>query len=86
MNTPHENPDTDDEEISVKVTVQSRSSCVLLTYFFYNGKIYCLLNELLKMGEEDYDSDGTAKMVVSEMSKTLGLTRTQLAKKLLHFR
>ena len=69
-----------------KVTVQSRSFTVLLTYFFYEGKIYCLLNSLLKMGEEDYDSEGTARMIISEMSKTLGLTRTQLSKKLLHFR
>ena len=69
-----------------KVTVQSRSYTVLLTFFFVNGRIYCLLNSLLKMGEDDYDSAGTARMVVSAMKETLGLTRTQLAKKLLHFR
>ena len=69
-----------------KVTVQSRSYTVLLTFFFVNGKIYCLLNSLLKMGEDDYEIAGTARMVVAEMRKTLGITRTQLAKKLLHFR
>ena len=68
------------------MTVQSRSFTVLLTYFFYEGKIYCLLNSLLKMGEDNYNSAGTARMIVSEMSKALGITRTQPSKKLLHFR
>ena len=69
-----------------KVTVQHRSYTVLLTFFFFEGKIYNLLNSLLKMGEEDYDSSGTARLVINNMMVTLGLTRTQLARLQLHFR
>jgi hypothetical protein len=69
-----------------KVTVQHRSYTVLLTFFFHEGSIFCLLNSLLKMNEEDYDAVGTARMVVNSQKETLGLTRTQLANKLLHFR
>jgi hypothetical protein len=69
-----------------KVTIQHRSFTVLLTFFFYGGKIYCVLNSLLKMAEEDYNATGTARMVVNNMKETLGLSRTQLASKLLHFR
>ena len=69
-----------------KVTVQHRSYTVLMTFFFNEGKIYCFLNSLVKMAEDDYDSRGTAKMVVDQLKETMGLTRTQLATKLLHFR
>lgn len=69
-----------------KVTVQHRSFTVLLTFFFHLGRIYCLLNSLIKMNEEDYDAVGTAVMVVANLRETLGLTRTKLANKLLHFR
>ena len=47
-----------------KVTVQHRSFTVLLTLFFVDGKIYCALNDLLTMKEDDYDARGTAAMVV----------------------
>ena len=76
-------------EISVtldKVTVQHRSFTVLLTLFFVDGKIYCVLNDLLTMKEDDYDARGTAAMVVRCLKETLGLSRTQLAKRLVHFR
>ena len=69
-----------------KVTVQHRSFMVLLTLFFVNGKIYCALNDLLTMKEDDYDARGTAAMVVRSLKETLGLSRTQLAKRLVHFR
>ena len=69
-----------------KVTVQHRSYTVLITFFFNEGKIYCFLNSLVKMAEDEYDASGTAKMVVNQLKETLGLTRTQLATKLLHFR
>ena len=66
-----------------KVTVQHRSFTVLLTLFFVDGKIYCALNDLLTMKE---DARGTAAMVVRSLKETLGLSRTQLAKRLVHFR
>ena len=52
------------------VTVQLRSFTVLLTFFFRNGKIFCLLNSVLKMGEDDYDSAGTASMVVRSLKES----------------
>ena len=69
-----------------KVTIQHRTFTVLLSFFFYEGSIYCLLNDLLKMEDDDYDGPGTAGMVVRSLMLTLGLTRTQLASILVHFR
>jgi hypothetical protein len=68
-----------------KVTIHHRSFTVLLTFFFYNGLIYCTLNELFMMKSDSYDSRGTAEMVVRSLKETLGLTRTQLATVLVHF-
>ena len=69
-----------------KVTVQHRSYTVLLSFFFYDGSIYCLLNALLKMEEADYNAEGTATLIVNCLKETLGLSRTQLANLLVHFR
>ncbi len=38
------------------------------------------------MSEDKYDARDTAKMVVTSLKVTLGLSRTQLASKLVHFR
>ena len=75
-------------EISVtldKVTVQRTSYTVLLTYFFWEGKIHVLLNSLMVMKPGEYDSEGTARAVVKELMATLGISRAQLAIILLHF-
>jgi hypothetical protein len=69
-----------------KVTVQHRSFTVLITFFFYDGALYSLLNELIIMKEEDYDARGTATFVTKSMKESLGLSRTQLATLLKHFR
>ena len=64
-------------ELSVtldKVTIQHRTFTVLLCFFFYEGSIYCLLNDLLKMEDDDYNDPGTAGMVVCCLVLTLGLT------------
>ena len=68
-----------------KVTVQSRSFTVLLSFFFYHGRIHCLLNDLINMDPEDYDSAGTARFISEKLQATLGYTRTKLSEKLLHF-
>ena len=76
------------EEISVtldKVTVQRVSYTVLLTYFFCEGKIHILLNSLMVMKSDEYDSEGTARAVVKELAETLGISRIRLADILLHF-
>lgn len=69
-----------------KVTIQHRTFTVLVCFFYYKGSIYCLLNDLLQMSEDKYDARDTAKMVVTSLKVTLGLSRTQLASKLVHFR
>ena len=54
-----------------KVTVQHRSFTVLFTFFFINGKIFCLLNILIAMKEDKYNVSGTAKMVVFSCNTTI---------------
>ena len=76
------------EDIAVtldKVTVQRISYTCLLTYYFHNGVIYCFLNKLMIIGEDDYDSPGTARAVVEALMETLGLTKTRLSNLLRHF-
>ena len=69
-----------------KVTVQRRSFTVLLTFFFLDGRIYCLLNGLISMKEDEYDSGGTAKMVVEKLRATLGMDRFGVTDKMVHCR
>ena len=45
-----------------KVTVQHRSFTVLLTFFFMDGKIFCLPNSLITVKEDEYNANGTVKM------------------------
>ena len=66
------------EEIAVtldKVTIQRVSYTALLTYFFYNGVIYVILNKLYTMRVDEYDSEGTARAAVQHLTETLGITR-----------
>ena len=62
-----------------KVTVQRRSYTVVVTFFFYDGHIHVILNKLQKLGTLDYDGNGMAKMLVSVLTETLGITETKLA-------
>ena len=39
-----------------------------------------ILNKLQKLGTLDYDGNGTAKMLISALTETLGVTETKLAK------
>ena len=68
-----------------KVTVQRTSYTVILTYFFRDGVIYILLNKLLVMKVDEYDSEGTARAVVDALVGTLGISRARLSDILLHF-
>ena len=67
-----------------KVTVGHISYMVILTYFFYKGRIHICLNSLEKMQEEDYDGPGTASMLVKVLRESTGWSRPQLAQKLVH--
>lgn len=68
-----------------KVTVFSKSYTVLITYYFFRAKIYAIVNELHHMNETEYDSEGTARMVVEALLRTLGISRTRLIEILRHF-
>ena len=56
-----------------------------MTYFFCEGKLHCILNKLHKNTTDDYDSKGTAAMVIKVLCETLGLTKEKLSKMLVHF-
>ena len=57
----------------------SPSYTVIMTYFFFNGKIHIVLNKLEKLNLDEYDSIGTAQMVIRVLKETLGYTQTRLA-------
>ena len=56
-----------------------------MTYFFSDGKIHIISNKLHKQTSDDYDKEGTAKMVVNTLCETLGVTKQKLASILKHF-
>ena len=58
---------------------------VLLTFFFHEGKIYVLLNKLITLDSNSYNSSGTAALVVTQLRETLNLLRTRLGGVLVHF-
>ena len=68
-----------------KVTVQRISYTVILTFFFYQGRIHIILNKLAKLSTDEYDAEGTAEMLISTLVETLGVTRSRLAVILIHF-
>ena len=68
-----------------KVTVHHTSYTVIVTYFFCEGKLHMVMNQLTILKLDDYDAEGTARMVVDSLTATLGFTRTELANRLRHF-
>ena len=68
-----------------KVTVNRTSYTVIMTYFFWRGAIHIILNKLVKLSTSEYAGPGTANMVINCLTETLGLSKTQLASKLVHF-
>ena len=67
-----------------KVTIHHTSYTIITTYFFWEGKLHIVANELRVLTLNDYDSEGTAKMVVASLCSTLGYSRTGLAHRLRH--
>ena len=67
-----------------KVTVHHTSYTVIMTYFFWRGKLHVVLNELTILNLDNYDSEGTARMVVNSLISTFSYSRTQLANTLRH--
>ena len=68
-----------------KVTVARHSYMVYITFFFYEGKIHSYLNEIRKMNVEDYDSEGTARMTIEVMMRTLGISEARFSRLIKHF-
>ena len=67
-----------------KVTVSSTSFMVLLTYFFFNGKIHVVLNEIHPMKTEELTGEGTADLVIKCLQRTLGMSSDEIREKLEH--
>ena len=67
-----------------KVTVGRISYTVVLTYFFFEGRIYVILNKLVHLTTKDYDGEGTAKMLLDCLVETTGLPVSVIAVKLKH--
>ena len=63
-----------------KVTVRRTPFTVIMTYFFFEGRIHVLLNSVHKMKVEEYDGRGSAEMVGNVLMKSLGLTREEVGK------
>ena len=57
---------------------------MLLIDCFILGKIHVILNKLHKLSKEQYDSVGTANMVIDVLCETLGVSRNRLATILTH--
>ena len=67
-----------------KVTT-THSYQVILTFFFWKGKICIYLNKIDKLSTDDYHGPGTAKRVAQVLRETLGLTNETLVQKVKHF-
>ena len=67
-----------------KVTVSNIPYTVLVTYYFYLGKIYIYLNRIHPMLSTEYDGESTAKFVADDLMMSLGYSRYQLAEKVVH--
>ena len=67
-----------------KVTVGHISYTVIMTYFFFGGRIYVLLNKLVHLTTKDYNGPGTAEMVLKCLEETTRLTRSEISEKLVH--
>ena len=75
------------EDIAVtldKVTIGTKSYTVVITYYFYNGAIHCLLNKLYIMRSKDGDGESTAKFLIMTLMETLRISKAVLSSKLKH--
>ena len=67
-----------------KVTVRRQPFTVLMTYFFFEGKIHVLLNSVHKMKDSEYDGPGSAEMVGKVLMASLNLSKQEVAQKFRH--
>ena len=67
-----------------KVTIRLVPYTVLVTYFYFKGKLHIYLNSIHPMKSFEYSGEETAKFVGEELMRTLGLTRNEVASKVTH--
>ena len=67
-----------------KVTVRHTPFTVLMTYFFFEGRIHVLLNSVHKMMESEYDGPGCVEMVGNLLMSSLTLTKNEVSQKFRH--
>ena len=67
-----------------KVTVRHTPFTVLMTYFFFEGRIHVLLNSVHKMMESEYDGPGCTEIVGNLLMSSLGLTKDEVSQKFRH--
>ena len=63
-----------------KVTVLKDPYTVLLTYFFHQGRIGCVLNSLHPMKSHEYSGETTAVMVGLDLMASLELTMEKIGR------
>ena len=68
-----------------KVTEGGQPYTVLVTYFFHNGAIRHILNELFVMTKDDLNAIETAKFVANCLMSSLGWSKEKLAERLESF-
>ena len=67
-----------------KVTCVNVSYTVIVSYFFWEGRVRCVLNELKVMSSVDGDGEGSAIMLATALMQSLRLTKASLARILRH--
>ena len=68
-----------------KVTCGHHPYTVIITYFFWEGRIRVVLNRVQPMTPDWYDGAGSANMVIETLRDTLKMSREDLARKCHHF-
>lgn len=67
-----------------KVTVKNIPYTVIITYYFWNGKIHVFLNSIHRMSSSEYSGESTARMVGEDLMHSLRLTRQQVGSLFTH--
>ena len=68
-----------------KVTVGRIPFTLLMTYFFKEGRIRCILNKLHSMKSNEYDGENTANMVEIDLMASLGIIKEEVKNIVHHF-
>ena len=67
-----------------KVTVGNTPYTVLVTYYFYKGKLCVFLNSVHPMKSDEYGGEKTAEFIGKELMRTLKLSKEEVGAKYVH--